>query len=57
MPGIFKVVGDFGKRSMNTEGVVYPYWENAARLLEDYMALTLILPSSSACFRPSALPR
>ena len=40
---IFKVVGDFGKRSMNTAGVVFPYWENAARLLEDYLALLLLL--------------
>lgn len=41
--GIFKVIGDFGGRSMNTAGVVFPYWENAARLLEDYLALLLML--------------
>ncbi len=40
---IFGVIGDFGERSMNTYGVVYPYWENAARLIEDYMALCLVL--------------
>jgi hypothetical protein len=40
---IFGVIGDFGERSMNTAGVVYPYWENAARLLEDYLALLLLL--------------
>jgi hypothetical protein len=39
---IFKVIGSFGERSMNTYGVVYPYWENAARLIEDYMALLLV---------------
>lgn len=41
--GIFRVIGDFGERSMNNYGVVYPYWENAARLIEDYMALCLVL--------------
>ena len=40
---IFSVLGDFGVRSMNTQGVVYPYWENAARLIEDYMAVALLL--------------
>ena len=40
---IFEVIGDFGERSMNTAGVVFPYWENAARLLEDYLALLLLL--------------
>lgn len=40
---IFRVIGDFGERAMNTYGVVYPYWENAARLIEDYMALCLVL--------------
>jgi hypothetical protein len=40
---IFSVLGDFGERSMNTQGVVYPYWENAARLIEDYMAVVLLL--------------
>ena len=43
LSGIFRVVGDFGERSMNNYGVVYPYWENAARLIEDYMALCLVL--------------
>ncbi len=40
---IFSVIGDFGQRSMNTLGVIYPYWENAARLTEDYMALCVVL--------------
>lgn len=32
---------NFGTRSMQTSGVVYPYWENAARLNEDSLALVL----------------
>jgi hypothetical protein len=40
---IFKIMGDYGERSMNTSGVIFPYWENAARLLEDYLALLLAL--------------
>jgi hypothetical protein len=40
---IFKNIGDYGERSMNTTGVIFPYWENAARLLEDYLALLLVL--------------
>ena len=38
-----KVALDYGKRSMNTHAVIYPYWENAARLTEDYAALFLLL--------------
>lgn len=38
-----RVLLDFGKRSMNTHAVIYPYWENAARLVEDYAALLLLL--------------
>lgn len=38
-----KVLLDFGKRSMNENGVLYPYWENAARMVEDYAALSLLL--------------
>lgn len=33
--GIFK---HFGSRSMATNGVIYPYWENAARVSEVYIA-------------------
>ena len=28
---------------MRTNGVIYPYWENAGRLTEDYAALLLLL--------------
>ena len=40
--GFFRLlglVGQFGRRSMQTLGVVYPYWENAARSAEDWGAL------------------
>lgn len=36
------VVRSFGERSMRTSAVVYPYWENALRLREDYAALLLL---------------
>lgn len=31
----------FAGRSMRVNGVIYPYWENAARLTEDYAAIFL----------------
>jgi len=40
---LVKVLGAFGERSMNENGILYPYWENAARLTEDYAALYLLL--------------
>ena len=40
---LLSVMGSFGERSMRVNGVIYPYWENAARLTEDYAALLLIL--------------
>lgn len=40
---LVKILGDFGTRSMNTHGVAYPYWENAARMTEDYAAALLLL--------------
>ncbi len=41
--GLLRVIGDFGSRSMRNNGVIYPYWENAVRMIEDYLALLLIL--------------
>lgn len=38
---IFGDLADFSARSMDTYGVVYPYWENAARLNETRMAVCL----------------
>ena len=40
---LLEVIGSFGDRSMRTNGVIYPYWENALRLTEDYCALLLVL--------------
>lgn len=38
---IFDVIFSFGKRSMRTDGIIFPEWENAARLTEDYCAMFL----------------
>lgn len=45
---LLEVIGSFGERSMQTQPVLYPYWENAARMTEDYAALWLILLTLSA---------
>lgn len=38
-----KLIGQFGIRSMNGKGIIYPYWENMARGYEDIlMVLTLL---------------
>lgn len=39
---LIDILLDFGTRSMNEKGVLYPYWENAARMCEDYAALYLL---------------
>ena len=40
---ILKLVKQFGSRSMQTHGVILPYWENAARCIEDWcLALLLV---------------
>lgn len=39
---LLKLVGRFGSRSMQTLGVVYPYWENAARSVEDWCSLLVL---------------
>lgn len=36
------IILSFGKRSMRTDGVIFPEWENAARLTEDYSAVLLL---------------
>lgn len=38
-----KLVKDFGKRSMKTNSITYPYWENRARAYEDVATLLLLL--------------
>jgi len=40
---LFRVAQDFGMRSMYQTGLRLPYWENAARMAEDFAALALIL--------------
>lgn len=42
MSNLLQVAGDFGLRSMGHNGVAYPYWENATRLTEDWLAALLI---------------
>ena len=43
LKNLYQVLRDFGVRSMNTHAVIYPYWENAARLTEDHAAMSLLL--------------
>lgn len=47
-----KLIGQFGVRSMNGKGIIYPYWENMARGYEDiltvltlFMLITLSYPT------------
>lgn len=46
--GLIDVIGSFGSRSMRNNGVIYPYWENAVRMIEDYLALLLVLMTAFA---------
>ncbi len=39
------LLGQFGERSMQRRAVIYPYWENAARCVEDWCSLLLLLGS------------
>ena len=39
----FSHVGAFGRHSIRSSGIVLPYWENAARIVEDWLALLLVL--------------
>lgn len=39
----FEIIADFGMRSVVDGAVVYPFWENAARITEDRSALLLAL--------------
>ncbi|MCL2821344.1 MAG: ABC transporter permease [Oscillospiraceae bacterium] len=39
----FALLGSFGERSMRTDAYHLPYWENAARYAEDWIALLLLL--------------
>ena len=37
------IVLKYGTRSAHSTGILYPYWENAARMTEDWAALCLLL--------------
>ena len=39
---LFDVLLDYGTRSMQTQGIIYPYWENACRSAEDICSLYLV---------------
>ncbi|MCH5275209.1 MAG: ABC transporter permease [Lachnospiraceae bacterium] len=39
----FKLLMQFGTRSMNSKAIIYPYWENMARGYEDILTLLLVL--------------
>lgn len=39
---LLDVLKDFGKRSMQTKAVIYPYWENIARYYEDILGVLLL---------------
>jgi len=47
---LLAVLKSFGDRSMRTNAVIYPYWENAVRLTEDYAALLMLLTVLFALF-------
>lgn len=38
-----KLIGQFGIRSMNGKGIIYPYWENIARGYEDILTVLTLL--------------
>ena len=43
LSNLFSVIGSFGERSMRPGAISFPYWENAARFAEDWLALLLLL--------------
>jgi len=43
LAALFSVLRNFGVRSMYQTGLRLPYWENAARMAEDFAALALLL--------------
>lgn len=47
---MIKLIGQFGSRSMQALGVAYPYWENAARCIEDWYGLCLFMALLCAVF-------
>ena len=51
---LLDVIQSVGTRSMQTQGIIYPYWENAARSAEDLCSLYLVLGVVYAVF-PSVI--
>ncbi|MCL2045137.1 MAG: ABC transporter permease [Oscillospiraceae bacterium] len=47
---IFDTIKSYGQRSMRIDGQVLPYWENAAIVIEDWLALLMILTIVCAVF-------
>lgn len=47
---LLDIIPQFGKRSMQTMGLIYPYWENAARYIEDWCALLLFVAIAAAVY-------
>ena len=47
---VYSILADFAERTMRSNGVAYPYWENAARLTESHMAVLLPLMFLLAAF-------
>lgn len=47
---LLDIIPQFGKRSMQTMGLIYPYWENAARYIEDWCALLLLIAILAAVY-------
>lgn len=45
---LMKLAVSFASRSMQTLGVIYPYWENAARCIEDLCARLVMLATLAA---------
>ena len=45
---LMKLAVSFSSRSMQTLGVIYPYWENAARCIEDWCARLVMLATLAA---------
>jgi len=43
LSNLFAAIRAFGERSMRMDSIEYPYWENAARYIEDWLALLLAL--------------
>jgi hypothetical protein len=48
LSNIFEIIMNFGDRSMGESGILFPYWENAARYTEDMAALRVVLAAVAA---------